>query len=63
MYKHKRTTLVKTSMSFNFVHWPIQNLFKDEIFPIYSISKNDQLSCDPSKDSYKPASNRKDVIT
>ena len=25
-------------MSFNFVkHWPIQNLFNDKIFPIYSI--------------------------
>ena len=27
----------KNFVSFNFIkHWPIQNLFNDEIFPIYS---------------------------
>ena len=39
MYEYERTTLVKTSVSFNFVkHWPMRNLFNDEIFPIYGIS-------------------------
>ena len=38
MYEYKGTTLLKTSISFNFVkHWPIQNLFNDEIFQIYGI--------------------------
>ena len=33
MYEYKRTTFVKNFVSFNFVkHWPMRNLFNDEIF-------------------------------
>ena len=38
MYEYRKTMLLKTSVSFNFVkHWPIQNLFNDDFFPIYGI--------------------------